>query len=220
MKPMFLSLALFLVLASTTFAQDTDIDDDAAVSFADSSVTLTEPPYFCANTEYTFKIQVFNAAAIPEPGEIGIGIKQIDYILPSADWTYHEDGQPLPPAPLHPEKVEKWALSFDPAMQTITWQTISLVSTGEYGDIREQDVLGFSFIATTDGGPTDGFAWTLFGDDAAGSTVSGTWFWSDSDGKDCDDSEAPDDDADDDDQADDESDLDDDENSTDAGCGC
>ena len=201
-KFLWLALILSLVWVGAAYAQDADddaADDDVAASFADSSVTFTAPDALEANTEITFEFQVFNAAPVPEGDDAGIGIKQVDLVLPSADYVY-ADEQPAAPMPLHPDKVAKWEVSFDSANQTITWQTFGVVSTEEFGDIREQDVLTFSFVATTDGGPTDGFAWTLYGDDTAGSTVSGTWFFGDDDTTDddiVDDDTVPDDDNDD-----------------------
>ena len=97
---------------------------------------------------------------------------------------------------------------FDYTNKTITWQSFGTVTTVEYGDIREQDVQTFAFIATTDQYPTDGFAWTLFGDD--GSFLEGLWNFV----------PEPDDDTIDDDTFEPDDDDGGDDDDDDDGCGC
>ena len=220
-KFLWMALILSFVMAFSTmaFAQSDDdmgdddavADDDAAeTTFEDSTVTYTNPEALEANTPYTFEFQVFNAAqAATVKGEKGIWINKVEVVLPSTEYVLAEEGdQPMAPDCLNPgDFCDYWEAIFDSANNMITWQSFGMVTTVEYGDIREQDVQTFSFIATTDAGPADGFAWTLWGDD--GSFVEGIWNFGgdDDDTIDDDDITPTDDDSDDGDDDDD-------------GCGC
>jgi len=221
-KFLWMALILSFVLAFSTvaFAQSDDdagdddvvVDDDAAgTTFEDSTVIFTNPAELDANAEYTFEFQVFNAAqAATDKGEKGIWINKVEVVLPNTEYILAgEDDQPMAPDCLNSgDYCDYWEAIFDSTNNMITWQSFGMVTTVEYGDIREQDVQTFSFIATTDAGPTDGFAWTLWGDD--GSFVEGIWdFGVDDDDTDIDDDITPDDD--------DSGDSGDDDS---GGCGC
>ena len=213
---MALILSFALAFSAVAFAQEDDdvladddvvADDDAAgTTFEDSTVTFTNPAAIDANTQYTFEFQVFNAAQEVTKGEKGIWINKVEMVLPSEEYVLAEEGQPIEPDCLHSEYCDYWEAIFDYSNNVITWQSFGMVTTVEYGDIREQDVQTFSFIATTDAGPTDGFAWTLWGDDE--SFVEGEWEFG---GVVDDDTIEPDDDVDVDDDGDDDDS---------GGCGC
>lgn len=197
---MALVLTFGLAISAVAYAQD---DDAADTTFDDSTVEFTAPDALEANQLYTFTFEVFNAAMVDEEVEKGIWIRQVDLTLPEGYAYADEAEQPDAPACLHEgEYCDRWETTFDSTGNKITWQSFGQVTTVEYGDIREQDVQTFSFIATTDAGPANAFAWTLTGDD--GSVVEGE----SSIGGD-DDDVTPDDDA---------SDDDDDDDS--GGCGC
>ncbi|HPQ71297.1 MAG TPA: hypothetical protein PKW95_19375 [bacterium] len=217
MTKKFLLMALILsfvfVLSGLAFAQEDDdaaddddddaADDDDDATFDDSTVEFTSPSALEANTPYEFQFQVFNAAAAAS--DKGEWIKQVDMVLP--DGYLVDDTNLEGPACLHPGDYcdGSWDVQFDATSATITWQSFGIVTTEEYGDIREQDVQTFTFNATTDEGPTDGFNWILTGDE--GSVVSGTAYIGGAD----DDDITPDDDT-------DNGGNDDDDD--DDGCGC
>ena len=198
-------LIICFVWGGVAFAQD----------FASSTLTFSQPTDLAASTEYTFVFTVFNA--LPGPGDPPVAVRQIDIVLPTADYAYSDD-QPAPPTPLHPDVVERWEATFDAASHTVTWQTFAMGSGEVVGDIREQESLTFSFVATTDATPTDGFAWTLTADDVANSTASGIWYFNELPDDDTGDNDTADDDA-----ADDDNDTtagDDDDSGGGGACGC
>ena len=212
---MALILAVLLAFSTVAFAQEDDdaSDDDATGggTFQDSIVTFTNPTTLEADSTYQFEFEVFNAAEAE--AKKGIWIKKVEIVLPVGGYVLAPDGeQPAAPDCLNAgDFCELWEAMFDSTNNTITWQSFGMVTTVEYGDIREQDVQTFAFIATTDAGPSDGFAWTLWGDDENFSFVEGIWnfFGDDDTGPDDDDFE-PDDDTSD--QGDDDDDS--------GGCGC
>ena len=181
---MTLILSLALVFSAVAYAQEDDdaadddvvADDDAADDdFDASTVAFTNPVGLDANTTYTFEFEVFNAAEAVTKGEKGIWINKVEMVLPSEDYVLAGDEeQPEAPDCLNAgDYCDDWEAIFDSTNNMITWQSFGMVTTVEYGDIREQDVQTFSFIATTDADPTDGFAWTLWGDN--GAFVQGIW---------------------------------------------
>ena len=186
---MALILSLALVFSAVAYAQEDDdaadddaadddiaADDDAADDDFDASdVTFNNPAGLDANSTYEFEFEVFNAAEAVTKGEKGIWINKVVMELPNEDYVLAGDEeQPDAPDCLNAgEYCDYWEAIFDSANNTITWQSFGMVTTVEYGDIREQDVQTFSFIATTDADPTDGFAWTLWGDN--GAFVQGIW---------------------------------------------
>ena len=203
-KLFWMALILSFVFASgLAFAQEDDdaADDDAADDDAVDWVTFTDPAALEGNTEYEFTFSVFYNA---EPEAKGLGIKQVDMNLPGTDYILEEEGQPAPPDCLNAD-CDRWEVYVDTENKSISWQSFGTVSTIEYGDIREQDVQTFAFIATTDDVPTDGFAWSLWGEDDS-LVKEGVWFFGGDD-----DDIAPDDDTEPD---------DDDDNDDSGGCGC
>jgi len=193
-----LMTCLVLMLGGVAWAQDGDDDDDDWVEF-------TGPATLEANTEYEFNFSVFYNAPVPNDEDASVGIQQVDVILPSDAYDLFEAGQPDPPACLHGD-CDRWEIIVDTNTKSISWQSFGTVSTVEYGDIREQDVQAFAFVATTDDVPTDGFAWSLWDED--GNLVKeGTFNFLDDD-------EPP---PSDDDTFDDNEDEDDDDE---GGCGC
>ena len=175
-------------------ATDDDAADDDAGGFDASTVIFTAPTALEPNSPYTFEFDVFNAA--PQGEEKGIWIRQVDMTLPE-DYVLAEDAdQPAPPDCLNPgPDCDHWEVTFDSQTNKITWQSFGQVSTVNFGDIREQDTQTFSFIATTDEGPTNLFEWVLTGDD--GSFVEGESSIGTTDDDSVDDDAADDDDDDD-----------------------
>jgi hypothetical protein len=237
-KLMIMMLMLCLVLAGATVASaqvdddddddndtmaddDDDDDDDTAGDdddsgdddgFFASTVEFTSPDALDPNEEYEFIFEVTNNALL-DPDQKGDWINQVDLSMPSGDYVVDEN-ELTAPVPLYGDtgdetEIEKWEVSFDPNTVTITWQAFGVVTSANYGDIREGDVLPFQFVATTDSTPTGtlesgiGFNWVLYSDE--GNTVSGTAYIGD---------EGP---ADDD---DDDTDSGDDDDDSGGGCGC
>ena len=228
-----LLLSFMLILSGVAFAQadddddddddddnddndDTsdDDDDDAAddddddTSFEDSYAAPDAPDSMEANTPYDFEFTVYNAATF-NPDEKGEWIYAVDLTMPSENYSVDETNL-AGPSPLHGSVSEGeyqilgWEANFDPTSTTITWQAFGVVTSANYGDIREGEMLSFQFSATTDDVPTDGFHWVLRGD--MGTDVEGDFYIN----------ELPDDDDDDD---DDDTSGDDDDDSG-GGCGC
>jgi hypothetical protein len=210
-----LTLGFVLALAPFALAQDDTADDDAADDdaadddVADDDVadpfTLTgtangnAPPLTLeANTAYEFAFDVFNASGG------AVAIKKVDITLPSVAYVLDTANLHAPDA-LHPDNGS-WAVDFDDISYTITWEFSGVVSSVEVGDIKEGEMLTFSFMATTDADATDGFAWVLTGDDQATTMVSDTFYFGDDDETPPDDDTSPTGDDDDDDDS--------------GGCGC
>jgi len=171
-RPAILFAAFFVLLSfhAAAYAQDDDTFDQT--TFDDSTVQFTAPDAIEANTTYTFVFEVFNAAMEQPNGEKQPWILQVDLTMPE-DYLLADDAeQPDPPACLHQDQYcDHWEAAFDPATPKVTWHSFGTASSVEYGDIREQDVQTFSFVATTDAGPAVNFAWMLTADD--GSVVEG-----------------------------------------------
>jgi len=177
--------------ASPTDDDATPADDDASPPADDDSTDIfgltgtaggAYPVMLKANTQYDFAFDVFNKNGGT------IAIKKVDISLPSK--TYKVDGTVAAPKALHPT-LGTWKADYAEATATITWEFQGMVSSAEVGDIKEGETLTFSFVATTDAAGTDGFAWTLTGDDAAATFVSGVWDFSGGEISPTDDDESP-----------------------------
>ncbi len=144
---------------------DTGPDDDVNNGFDDSSLTFTMPYSLGPNTQYTFVFEVFNAN-MPDPeGKRGIWIREVIVNLPPNYVLAAEANQPAAPSCLHTGDgyCDHWEVNFDDGANQITWQNFGS-SPGHYGDIRDQDVQTFAFLAITDDIPTNAFPWRLDGD--------------------------------------------------------
>lgn len=193
-KFLYLALAMTFVFASSAMAQE---DVFGLTGYADDQA---RPLTLDNNTEYTFAFDVFNQSG----DDVAIQVVQIS--LPSAGYELDEANLEAPEA-LHPEN--EWDVDYDSASYTITWESSGAGhnSTADLGDIREGEMLQFSFVATTDSNKaaSDGFAYTLTGDDNGETEVSGLFEFG----------ATPDDD--DDTSGDDDDDNDDNDS---GGCGC
>jgi hypothetical protein len=193
-----------------------DDDDDTAGDdddFFNSSLEFDSPTALEADKEYEFIFTVTNTAV--EGDEKADWINQVDLTMPSQDYAVNE-AELDAPDPLYGNtgdefEIDRWEVSFDPNTSTISWQCFGVVTSVNYGDIREGDFLSFQFLATTDSVPTGtvesdiGFDWILYSDE--GNMVTGTAYIG---------TEGPDDDDDDDDDVA----GDDDDDSGGGGCGC
>jgi len=196
---------------------DATADDDSA-GFENSSLHFTSPDNMLAEVTYKFDLTVNNASMYVEgEGKTGEWIYQFDLSMPSKEFQVDESQLTAPDPPLHGSPAEgeyqilRWESNFDSSSATITWQCFGVVTSANYGDIREGEALSFQFVATTDSGdgqePTDGFPWKLYGD--LGSIVEGVAWINDPN---------QDDDTGDDD--DDDIHQDDDDSNGGGGCGC
>jgi len=234
-------LPLVMVLAMIGFAAAADddsapADDDSGTTFMDSTLDFTSPQAIEASTEYEFIFDVTNKAMpLKADQEKQEWIKKVDLAMPTADYAVNQDAL-VAPDPLHGDasegdyRIDHWDVLFNPDTNAITWTAFGVATSVEYGDIREGDVLSFTFKATTDAIPTDGFAWTPYGD--MGDNVNGIAYIveqgdDDDSGPDDDDTGDDDDDTgvddDNDTSADDDSGhgpTDDDNDSGGGGCGC
>jgi hypothetical protein len=213
-----LALGLIFALSASAFAQVDDDDDDdndtmgddddaTGDDFFSSTVVFTEPAVLDPEAELLFEINVTNNAQVG--ADKGDWVNQVDLTMPSTAYLVDEETL-AGPAPLHgatgdDTEIDKWEASFDPTTATITWATLTVVSSANYGDIREGESLAFEFTATTDADASDGFDWVLYSDE--GPIVTGTAYVE---------AQGDDDTGDDDDTAGDDDDDDDD----DSGCGC
>lgn len=231
-------LVLTMFLTGIAFAQTDDDDDNDNDDFMDSFIIITDPTEITPLTTYIFSLTVVHGAPAASPRLDWIN--QVDLSMPSMNYVV--DTMSLDaPSPLHPTETDRWEVQFDPGTSKITWQSFSLVTSANYGDIRDGEMLGFQFVATTDDSPTDGFAWSLHGD--LGGLVQGTAYIESGDDDDDDDTtddddnnddttDDDDDDATDDDTSDDDTGDDDflpdddddwqaeDEDDEEGGCGC
>jgi hypothetical protein len=194
-----------------------DDDDDTAGDdddFFNSTLEFDSPTVLEADKEYEFIFTVTNTAV--EGTEKADWINQVDLTMPSQDYAVNES-ELTAPDPLYGNtgddfEIDRWEVSFDPNTSTISWQCFGVVTSVNYGDIREGDFLSFQFVATTDSVPTGtvdsdvGFDWILYSDE--GNMVTGTAFIG---------AETPGGDDDDDDTVDI---GDDDDDSGGGGCGC
>jgi len=169
---------MVFAVATVAAAQDDDAtaDDDtgggAATTFEDSYLDFQPVAVFEANSTYEFSVDVHNMATAASGGqkEKLEWIKKVELTMASTDYAVDEANLTAPD-PLYPAETDHWDVLLDPTTQKITWEAFGVVSSVEYGDIREGDVLTFTFTATTDAGPSDGFEWLLVGD--MGTPVSG-----------------------------------------------
>jgi hypothetical protein len=217
-----LMLSLVLVLHSAALAQEDDDDDnddnddatdddDMGGTFEDSYLAFDSPTEIEGDTEYEFNLTVYNAATFEEKGKQGEWIYAIDLAMPSVDYVVSTDTL-AGPDPIHGStgdefEITGWEANFDPSLATISWQCFGVVTSANYGDIREGDLLQFQFMATTDTDATDGFPWVIHGD--MGTDVEGKAYIGE---------EPVDDDDDDDDDDTDTPRSDDDDDG--GGCGC
>jgi len=159
---------LVLGLAINSFAQD-------ASDFSDSTLKFTAPTELKASTEFEFVFEVTNNAQIT--GEKQNWIRQVDVSMPSTSYKVNPDDIQVPD-PIHSGtfegeyQIDHWEKSFNDVNATITWTAFGVVTSFEYGDIREGETLRFAFKATTDADAKDGFKWVLYGDE--GDKVEGT----------------------------------------------
>jgi len=203
---MALTMALVFALSGFAFAQDDDTAGDDDTTEGDPfSLTGTAngeyPVVLASETEYEFAFEVFNEGG----GEVAI--KNVAITLPTTSYAigaYEEtfDG-------VHDGYF--WQAAFDEDTATISWEAFGATSSVEMGDIQEGDMLTFSFFATTDTEPNDGFSWVLTGDDAGATVVNGIWFFGEVADDDDTGPEPGDDDTD---------DGDDDDDDDSGGCGC
>lgn len=197
MSKKFLLIALMMAsvfaMSGMVMAQDEPFGLTGTAGGA-SAVTL-QP-----DTAYEFAFEVSNTAG----GDVAI--KKVDITLPNTSYVL---GDYAAPDALHPEDVE-WGVEFDEDSGMISWETsgVGAMSSAEIGDIREGEMLSFSFMATTDADASDGFTWTLTGDDNGATMVSGIYTFEGGD----DDDVTPDDD--------DTGDNGDDDDDDSGGCGC
>ena len=173
------------------------------------------PTELAPGEEYEFWFEVTNLEeSLGEPEE-GEWIYKVELSMPSLDYEVDTDedaDDPVPvPDPLHPDEVAYWESDFAPGTNTITWQSIGVISTGPpIGDIHEGEMLVFQFIATTDdanGEASDGFPWKLYSDD--NTMAEGMAFINE-----------PSDDDDDDDNDTGDDDVTGDDDDSGGGCGC
>jgi len=188
-------------------ADDDTVDDDTADDdsgddddFMASTLVFDAPTALEAETPYDFEFTVTNGATFNgDTDEKGEWIFGVDLSMPSSDYVVDESDL-KGPTPLHGTVSEgdyqilSWDASFDPTSTTITWQCFGVVTSANYGDIREGEMLSFQFSATTDAAATDGFHWVLHGD--LGTDVEGDAYINggDDDNDDNDDSSKGDDD--------------------------
>ena len=230
-RTVFILLLLFsfiLVMSSVAMAQDDDddndttgdddsADDDSADDddFYSSELYFESPSALEPSETYEFMFTVVNHAIAPDDKGIvkGDWINQVDLTMPSTDYLVDES-QLTAPIPLYGDtgdetEIEKWEVSFDHNTTTITWQAFGVVTSVNYGDIREGDFLSFQFVATTDAEPTGTwesetpFLWVLYSDE--GNTVAGEAYIGEQIDDDDDDNDA---------------DKGDDDDDSGGGCGC
>lgn len=191
-----LALALTLGVATFASAQDEDVFGLTGKAGGEYPVVLEN------NTEYEFAFEVFNTNG----GDVAI--QKVEISLPNTNYALDSSALVAPEA-LHSGNV--WTVDWVSDSATIAWESMGgKGSSAEVGDIREGEVLTFTFTATTDSAKaaSDGFPWTLTGDDNGATVVSDVWTFAGGDGDD--------DDTSGDDDSGDEGDDDDDDDS----CGC
>ncbi len=172
----------------------------AYTAFEDSNVEFGTPSMLEPSTEYQFVLTVKNGAEAAKE-EREDWIHKVTLTMPSFNYVIDEAGL-LAPTPKHGDTTDYWDVGFNANNSTITWQIYGTATPWPMGDIREDEDLAFSFTATTDDAATDGFFWSLYGDQ--GNIVNGTSTIG---------STGPDDDDEDDDDAIDDDDSEDDDDS-------
>lgn len=160
-------------------------------TFEESDVVFDAPDELLPNTSYRFDFTVYNMASVAKDKRAD-WIEKVSLTLPTIDYVIDES-EMIVPTPLHPETTDYWDVTFNPTNVSITWQIYG-VNSDSPGDIREDEDLMFSFVATTDDSGTDGFFWRLFGDQ--GDIVDGVSNIGSSDDDDSTDDDAEDDDDD------------------------
>jgi len=182
----FLLIALMVVLvfavSGSVFAQEDDdaspADDDASPVADDDTSPVADdddgspnwgvegtadsnnpPVELQPTTAYNFAFDVFNN------GGVQAAIKKVKFELPAGYGLKDSDVQV--PAALHPSDGH-WTKIVEELSATITWEFQGTESSVFLGDIKENDIQPFQFLATTDATGADGFKWTLTGDDGAG----------------------------------------------------
>jgi hypothetical protein len=200
-----LTIAAMLMLSGFAFAYDMKVME-AKDDFAESYLDFNLPEALEPSMEYEFTLTVYNAATPPAQGKSD-WIWKVELSMPSQDYVFDE-GQLTAPTPLHPTTTDYWDAGFNPSSSMITWEVYGIVATKEnpIGDIRDGESLEFGFVATTDSLPTDGFYYSLWGDE--GIVVSDTAYIEGDD----------DDDFGDDDDDDDAAPGDDDDDDSSSGC--
>ncbi len=178
-----------------------DADDDSGDSFAAAGEFLS-PDALGASEEYEFNFRVENTSnTINNPDN---WICEVDLFMPSGDYSLAEDMIADPDA-LHSGEWSHEVEYSEENKATIMWMHSGLnASSSMVCDIHEGEALEFSFRATTDEGPTDGFDWRALS--AGGEWATDQAFVSGDD--------------DDDDTDDDDVDAGDDDDDDDDGCGC
>lgn len=213
-----LVLGLIFSFSSVSLAQ---VDDDDSGEFNDSMVEFITPDALLPSQEFEFSLSVSYGGGAKKAMK-SEWINQVDMTLPSSDYSVNT-GNLEAPDPIHgtgdPYEIDRWEVNFDPGSSSLSWQCFSVVTSESYGDIREGDSQIFSFAATTDTEATDGFTWTLYGDE--GSMLSDVIYIGQGDDDDTTDDDTVDDDDDDNDTDDDDKAADDDaDDDEDVGCGC
>ena len=172
----------------------------SAGNFGDSQVKMDSPANIEPNTTYDFSFTVSNNDTEPD----GEWIYKVSMTMPIQNYNVDQSNIQVPD-PIHPDVIDYWEADFNPNNSTITWQTTTTVTAVFLGDIRETEQLSFTFRATTDNNPTDGFFYRLSGDKGG---VTGGMIWLDTQDPDDDDDDSTNDDdfLDDDDSDDDDDD--------------
>jgi hypothetical protein len=155
-------LSLTFLLGSTmAWADNQDEVFSISGTAAGDSIKCFQP-----ETEYEFAFKVENH------GDFGVAIRKVEIAMPALGYKMVEYSAP---EALHEDM--QWYVDYDEATTALTWESmpINAGSSAELGDIREGDSLTFSFVAITDEQATDGFIWTLTGDDGGTTFTSGVW---------------------------------------------
>jgi len=167
-KPHLISVLIGLVVLCFFAAAVFAVDDKEDATFEDSYVEFTSPESLEPDTTYLFSFTVFNAEeSVCDPK--CEWIYKVSLIMPSTDYDVNVSELDAPD-PMHGDisegqyKIERWEAQYNINSSTISWQCFGAVTTANYGDIREGEVLDFEFIVTTDEQATDGFMWTLYDD--------------------------------------------------------
>ena len=176
---------------------DNDDDDNDATDDDDAADELNATLEFVNETGdelvaeeyYEFEIHVINNEEYSAT-EKGEWIYKVELSMPSTAYAVELDTTaeyPIPVPDAKYEDTDHWESEFDPSSSTITWQSFGVVTSANYGDIREGDMMVFNFIATTDEEATDGFHWMLYSDE--GTEAEGVAYYGSGDDDDDDDND-------------------------------
>jgi hypothetical protein len=210
-KFLLIAMIMTFVFAMSGFAiaqdDDTAADDDDDSAPADpfhlEGLANGEYPVVLeAEMQYEFAFDVFNDAG----GDVKI--KNVAITLPNTSYAMDDFEAEMDGV----TEDYTWKAVYDEETATITWEAFGATSSVEMGDIAEGEMLTFSFLATTDADATDGFAWTITGDNDGDTSATDVFFFGGEPGDD-DDTVPTDDD-------DDTVDGDDDDDDDSGGCGC